>query len=522
MSELENSMIGRMIGDYQIVSMLGEGGMGVVFKGVHATLGQMVAIKMLQPDLLKNESVRSRFVREAQALARLNHPNMVSLYNFLDTDDGCFIIMEYTEGKDIEVHMEEIGLITPEVCCEWYDQILSAMGYAHSLNIIHRDIKPSNIMVTAAGPVKVLDFGTAKLLDAPALTKAGMTLGTVIYMSPEQLLGRQIDARSDIYSLGVTLYEMCTGRLPFEDAREIDLVRKIARADPTPPTAHYPYLPKPLEDIILKAMSKKSEDRYQTADEFAIALRQFHMSLKGGAPAQPVMPNAPITNAVQQVSAMPPPEMPQTMGVSASGEVATGGGGGGGGIFLGAAAGLLIIGVGAGLGLYFGVGNGVLAGAIGGLFVLLALGAGIVGLMKMSGGGGGRAPVAAAPQSGMMPMPQQPMPMPQQPQPGFAPPAGGGGGGFLFIMEGNDKGQKYPLVPEGITMGRGEQNAIPLNDPGVSTVHAQVVLEGNQYMLRDLGSRNGCYLNNQKVTQQPLNHNDIIVLGNTMMMVNLT
>ncbi len=189
---------------------------------------------------------------------------------------------------------------------------------------------------------------------------------------------------------------------------------------------------------------------------------------------------------------------------------------------LGVAAGLLFVGVGAGLGLYFGVGNEIVAGAVGGLFVLLALGCGVVGLMKMGKGGGGSMnqtnPGLAPPPT----FPAQPQPAPQQPYPQQTPPAGGAGHGFLFVMEGNDKGQSYPLVPGGVTLGRGEQNGVPLNDPGVSTVHAQVVLEGNQWFLRDLGSRNGCYVNNQKVTQQPLNNKDIIVLGNTMMVINLT
>lgn len=517
-SDVATSMIGKMVGDYQIVSLLGEGGMGVVFKGVHAILGQTVAIKMLQPDLMKNESVKSRFVREAQALARLNHPNMVSLYNFIpDHEDGCFIIMEFTEGRDIEKHMEERGLIPPELCCEWFEQVLAAMGYAHNLNIIHRDIKPSNIMVTTAGPVKVLDFGTAKVLDAPALTKAGMTLGTVIYMPPEQLLGKTIDNRSDIYSLGVTLYEMCTGRLPFEDQKEMELVKKIARADPTPPTAHYPYLPKRMEQIILKAMAKKPDDRYQSADEFLVDLRDFHQELIGAKGVVPRsvtttegMAAAPMGGTMGAMTAAPEPVM-------AASVPATPASGPGAGVFLGAAGALFVLAILSGVVIYVAAGSGLVAGIVGGLFFLLALGVGAFGLMKANQGGKAPTPAAlpvAPPVAAPVIMPAQPAPMPM-------PVATGAPNGFLIVMEGHDKGQKYPLTAAGVSIGRGEQNTIPLNDPGVSTVHAQIVLNGQQWVLQDLGSRNGCYVNNQKVTQHVLSHNDVVVFGSSMLVVNL-
>jgi serine/threonine-protein kinase len=175
-------MIGKFIGDYQITGQLGEGGMGVVFKGVHPTLQQVVAIKMLHPNLVKAESIKQRFLREAQAMARLRHPNILQLYNFVENSEGCFIIMEFVEGKTFESLLEESGVLTPERAIDLFIPTLSAMKYAHDSGIIHRDIKPSNIMLLNSGTVKVMDFGTAKMAGGPALTAAGMTLGTVVYM----------------------------------------------------------------------------------------------------------------------------------------------------------------------------------------------------------------------------------------------------------------------------------------------------------------------------------------------------
>ncbi|HVY60233.1 MAG TPA: serine/threonine-protein kinase, partial [Planctomycetota bacterium] len=220
--QLSRDLIGQKVGDYRIDALLGEGGMGVVYRGVHESLGQIVAIKMLHPTLMEDEKIKSRFLREAQALARLNHPNIVRLISFLDREDTYFIVMEFIEGQTIDKIMAQKGIIPSPDAAEWYTQVLAAMHYAHSLGIIHRDIKPSNICIlNQQNIVKVLDFGTAKMLGAQRLTQEGMTLGTLIYMSPEQICGRELDHRSDIYSLGVTLYEMVTGKLPHYDDDEM-------------------------------------------------------------------------------------------------------------------------------------------------------------------------------------------------------------------------------------------------------------------------------------------------------------
>ena len=308
-------MIGRQIGDYRIVSALGEGGMGMVYRGEHVTLGQVVAVKSLHPSLLGNQAAKDRFVREAQALARLNHPNIIGLMNFISDDEGCFIVMEFAEGEDLERKLERMGLIPPPQGIPWFIEACRGLNYAHQQGIIHRDIKPSNIIVHPAGTTKLLDFGTAKLVDAQRLTQQGMTLGTVIYMSKEQLLGKPLDARSDVYSLGVTLYECVTSHLPFYDEEERKLVVKIAKEDPIPPRQHYPGISLQLEAIILKAMAKDPNNRFQSATEFEHALAALPEAGGAGVPA--VSAPAPVAvapTAPKAPAASGAPSQPIDMG----------------------------------------------------------------------------------------------------------------------------------------------------------------------------------------------------------------
>lgn len=296
---VQAEMIGKYVGDYQITQLLGEGGMGVVYKGVHPTLGQVVAIKMLHPNLVKAESIKQRFLREAQAMARLRHQNILQLFNFIDSADGCFIVMEFVEGKTFETILEEQGLIPCERAIELFLPVLSAMSYAHQNGIIHRDIKPSNIMLlNGTNTVKVMDFGTAKMAGGPQLTAAGMTLGTVVYMSPEQLMGRDLSPQADIYSLGVTLYEMTTGRLPFYHDNEMQLMKMIMKEPPPPPSVAYPAMPKSLERVILRSIEKDMAKRYKTTDEFARDLEAIRQELSRGAAGAPLSASGPIPAAV--------------------------------------------------------------------------------------------------------------------------------------------------------------------------------------------------------------------------------
>jgi serine/threonine-protein kinase len=261
-----------MVGEYRIVKKVGEGGMGEVFLAIHQTLGQHVVLKGLREHLLKDVELRSRLAREAEVMGRLRHPNIVGLLDFIQRPDGAYLVIEYVEGKTFDDLILSSGPVPYPQAIEMMLQILRAVEFAHREGVIHRDFKPSNFMIGADGQARVLDFGTAKLLDRPGLTRAGMTLGTATYMPPEQLMGKELTPAADIYALGVTLYELITGRLPFESDDSAKLVRMIHKEPPVPPSVHIADIPKPLEEAILRCLAKKPEDRFQRARDFAEAL----------------------------------------------------------------------------------------------------------------------------------------------------------------------------------------------------------------------------------------------------------
>ncbi len=538
-------MIGQVVGDYRITKQLGEGGMGMVYLADHVQLRQKVAIKALHPTLFNNDNARDRFVREAEVLARLNHPNIIRLLNFYNIPQGCFIVMEFAEGETLEDKLQKGGLINPAVAVPCFVQVLHALDYAHRLGVIHRDLKPSNIMLATGGIAKLLDFGTAKLADAPRLTQQGMTLGTIIYMSKEQLLGKPLDARSDVYSLGVTLYETTTGQLPFYDEEEKKLVLKIAKQEPIPPSQHYPPMSKDLERIILKSLAKVPEDRYQTAEEMAQALDTF-------ARGNGIL--APATAATPQVKSSPPPapapEKAATPAKPAPAKPAAPTRGGSSAILhplflLGVF--LLVAAIGFGVGLPLVVAGmsrmvGIEIGAGGGGLALVCM---LLGLLLGRGGSAkkricpkcGRAllksnkecpfckPAGAQGQAGdwvgeTVNQNFQPSSAPVAAPNNAAPPPPGGG--VLFIVDGADKGKQYPLGPAApVTIGRAPGNTIILSDPGVSSNHCSIVHDGQRFVVQDLGARNGVFVNNAKVTRQPLNGGDLVVLGTTRILVNV-
>src|SRR5277367_962492 len=219
-------MIGTEVGSYKILEKLGQGGMGVVYKAVDTGLDRMVAMKVLNPDLSKNPELVERFRSEARAQANLNHTNLATLYAFMVHQGTAIMVMEFVEGETFAQMIRRRGPIPEPEAVPLFRQALLGIGYAHRAGIVHRDIKPSNMMVTTGGIVKVMDFGIAKNLAAGAQkkTRTGMTMGTAAYMSPEQILNRDVDFRSDIYSLGVTLYQMLTAHLPFENASDFQLM----------------------------------------------------------------------------------------------------------------------------------------------------------------------------------------------------------------------------------------------------------------------------------------------------------
>lgn len=260
-------MIGKQISHYKIVERIGSGGMGDVYKAEDLDLPRHVALKFLSRETTRDKNQAKRFAREAQAVSALEHPNVCTVYEVKETPDGrMYIAMAYYEGRDIRELLAE-GEMTLENAIAYTLAIADGLDHAHRRGIIHRDIKPANIMVTAEGVVKILDFGLAKLSGASRVTTSGTTLGTLAYMSPEQTSDAPVDHRTDIYSLGVTLYEMITGICPFLADYDAAIVYKILHLDPTPMEQIRGAVPQCLETIVRKAIDKDPESRYQDIDE---------------------------------------------------------------------------------------------------------------------------------------------------------------------------------------------------------------------------------------------------------------
>jgi beta-lactam-binding protein with PASTA domain/predicted Ser/Thr protein kinase len=259
----------RVLGDrYEVEQLLGQGGMARVFRGTDRVLNRTVAVKVLSPQFASDDQFVARFRREAQAAAALNHPNIVSVYDTGDQSDVHYIVMEYVEGRTLRDVIRQEGPILPERASEIGQAVARALAAAHEAGLVHRDIKPGNIMLTRDGQVKVMDFGIARTSTGDTLTQTAAVLGTASYLSPEQAQGSTVDARSDIYSLGCVLYEMLTGRPPFTGDSPVAIAYKHVREDPVHPSNLNPDVPPSLDAVVMKAMAKNPENRYQTADEF--------------------------------------------------------------------------------------------------------------------------------------------------------------------------------------------------------------------------------------------------------------
>ena len=291
-------LLGKKLLNYRIEKLLGQGGMGEAYLGVHTEIERKVAIKVISPHLARDERIRERFRREALILSRLNHPNIVQLYDFWDRPEGLFLIMEYVDGISLDRYIHRVvrGPLPLRLAIDIFLQVLEAFQYAHQQGIIHRDIKPSNILIRKEQDyysVKVLDFGIARILSGDTtqdgkqteLTKTGTTLGTIAYMSPEQIKAKtsaDIDHRSDIYSLGIVFFEMLTGQPMYDrsELSEFDLLLKIAMEPPPSLLSVNPNLPPELDTILQKALAKSPKDRYQSCLEFAADLMRFSLQNK--------------------------------------------------------------------------------------------------------------------------------------------------------------------------------------------------------------------------------------------------
>ncbi len=292
------------VGDYEILGVLGAGGMGKVYKVRNVISDRIEAMKVLLPDLADQRALADRFLREIKLLATLNHPNIAALRTALTWDNQLVMIMEYVEGVTLSALLRR-GPIAPPQAIDYVTQVLSALAYAHGLHIIHRDIKPANMMLTQQGVVKLMDFGIARSQSDPVLTQSGSTLGSLQYMSPEQVKGEAADERSDLYSLGVSLYEMVTGQRPFRADNEYAVMLAHLQTPPPPPISIRPDLPSALNDIILMAMAKDPAQRFQSATAMRNALQ--NVAAEDNAPLP--MPEGPRAQAddATGLCASPPP-----------------------------------------------------------------------------------------------------------------------------------------------------------------------------------------------------------------------
>lgn len=273
-----------MLGRYQVEKELGKGAMGIVYQGRDSKINRVVAIKTLalsrEFEAEELDEVKRRFFREAETAGRLNHPNIVTIYDAGEEQDLAYISMEFLKGGDLTPHVKANALLPPKLVMEIIATCAEALDYAHAQNVVHRDIKPANIMYEAeSGALKLTDFGIARITDA-SRTKTGMVLGTPSYMSPEQLAGRKVDGRSDLFSLGVTLYQLLTGQLPFQAESMATLMYKIANETQAPASSVRADLPACADRVLDKALQKNPDDRYQRGGQFAAELRACAAKLR--------------------------------------------------------------------------------------------------------------------------------------------------------------------------------------------------------------------------------------------------
>lgn len=295
-------MLGKVFNQrYRLKEKIGSGGMADVFLADDLLLGREVAVKVLHAQFASDPAFIQRFRYEAQAAANLNHPNIVNIYDWGNEGELYYIVMEYVEGRDLKDLLKSEGRLTPEWAAEIAAEISAALQFAHRRNLVHRDIKPHNVFITNMSRVKVMDFGIAREGNGEGITQTGVVMGTPQYISPEQAQGLPVDGRSDIYSLGVVLYEMLTGQVPFDDPSPVTVAYKQVREDPVPPSVINREVPPTLEAIVMKAMAKNPANRFQSAQEMKADLLRFLEGMPVTAP--PVLPEVayPATTAAPAV-----------------------------------------------------------------------------------------------------------------------------------------------------------------------------------------------------------------------------
>jgi serine/threonine-protein kinase len=310
---LSESVLG---GRYRLEARIGSGGMAEVYRGFDTVLDRTVAIKILLPQFARDASFVERFRREAQAAARLNHPNIVGIYDSGSDGETQFIVMEFIEGRTLADFLSAGGHFTPLHAAEVSEKVCDALAYAHIAGVIHRDIKPANIMVTRKGVVKVMDFGIARIVAGPETApQTSAVLGTAAYISPEQVQGQPVDGRSDIYSLGAVLYETLTGRPPFTGGSPVAVAYKQVNESPIPPSQVKAEVPPRLDAVVMRSLAKNAANRYQTADEFRADLERSRQGQD--VQATPLLPvGAEATQVIHrpETAVLPPHEPPRGSG----------------------------------------------------------------------------------------------------------------------------------------------------------------------------------------------------------------
>ena len=286
---------GDKVGDYEIIGVLGRGGMGKVFRVRNLISDRVEAMKIVLPDHEADAELADRFLREIKLHASLDHPNIARLSTAFRYENQVFMILEFVDGVGLDEKLRGTPL-SPSTTIRYLDQVLSALGYAHERGIVHRDLKPANILVTASKVVKLTDFGIAQAANAKRITRTGMALGSLYYMSPEQIRSGTVDARSDLYALGVTFFEMVTGKRPITGDSEYSIMRAQVEQMPVPPIELNPSLPGRISAIILKSLEKDPAARFQSAKEFQAALFDAGYVAQTGTTTQRPAATAPVAS----------------------------------------------------------------------------------------------------------------------------------------------------------------------------------------------------------------------------------
>src|SRR4051812_24998543 len=299
-------MVGQTVGKYRIASRLGRGGMGTVYKAVDETLDREVAIKCLNADL-GDADLLKRFRAEAIALARLNHPNIATLFELTEHDGQLLMVMEFVRGDTFDRLSQREGPLSVARAAQLCAQVLDALEHAHRAGIVHRDLKPANLMLTDSGLVKVMDFGLARMAGTEHITSDGYMVETPAYMSPEQVLGREIDGRADLYAMGVVLFRLLTSELPFKAESGIAMAQRQLHDPPTPIRDVRRELPEACDEILTRALAKGASERFQSADEFKSALTRLDPALAAVGLSRGVSAAVPAVAMPSTAASVSPP-----------------------------------------------------------------------------------------------------------------------------------------------------------------------------------------------------------------------